>query len=196
MSLDNGSGLLTVVLLSLLLLLMMMMVRGNHGSPPNSADQPWPGLRHSSVGKTKMASTMRDHKMALRKRLERARRKQGQPVVGANSVSVDNAMASATSKDDRTTGTPLPTTARTDKRHDKHRPDPFQRPKSALLTTHLAQQVHMQKLEAERVERERARWERERARRDKRKVHLAKTARGQPRLGKQIEALLDRIAPS
>lgn len=134
--------------------------------------------------------------MALRKRLERARRKQGQPI-SANSAPIDkDQQAVAVSKDYKAKNTSLPATTKADKKHDKHRPDPFQRPKSAFLAAHLAQQVYMQKLEAERAEREKIRRDKERARRDKRKVHLAKTARGQPRLGKQIEALLDRIAPS
>lgn len=120
----------------------------------------------------------KDHKIVLRKRLEKARK----AVQGVDSKQLIND-SDVVSKDER---------QRTEF-VKKNKPNPFTHAQQGATHYNTQRQLLLDRMQQERLEREKVIKEKRGRREREKRMHLSRTRKGQPRLGGMLEGLLGRI---
>jgi hypothetical protein len=119
----------------------------------------------------------KDHRIALKKRLERAYKK-----MGVISTSADLEQAATTS-----------TTTAAARKHQNRRPDPVKPHLAAAHKDQLAASEKIRSREAAAKERQTMLEKSKERRAAQKSVHVSRTTRGQPKLSAQIGLLLSKI---
>jgi rRNA processing len=123
-------------------------------------------------------SSKKDHKIVLRKRLERAKK----ALHGASNDAIAR-------KEERVEEHGKEYSA-SDK---KSKPDPFAQAQQQATHYSTQRELLFERMQQERLEKERMIKEKKDKRERDRRIHLSRTKKGQPRLGGMLEGLLGRI---
>lgn len=134
-------------------------------------------LNSYAQAKIEAKHQQRDHRFALKARLERARKQ-----AGINSPTHPHKQNYSQTDDNKN-----------ERKHHSRKPDPYKNARGQALKA--AEEREAAKKEKDRAARERAeaiqRAKEERER--KKRIHLGRTKKGQPKLALQAESLLERI---
>lgn len=128
----------------------------------------------------------RDHKIVLKKRLEKARRAVRE--ADSKQLFCDNTTIPKDKKSNE--GAPV---AQDKEGSKRNKPDPFRHAQQQATHYDSQRQLLFDRIQQERLEREETIKEKKDKRANDRRIHLSRTKKGQPRLGRMLEGLLGRI---